>query len=50
MKRGKCFELDGAKIKDDLLEINFGKPDEEKVLLRQRHNSVSNICVLETVQ
>ena len=50
MKRGKSFELDGAKIKDDLLEISFGKPDEEKVLLKQRHNSVSEICVVETVQ
>ena len=50
MKRGKCFELDGAKIKDDLLEISFGKPDKKKVLLKQRHNSVSKICVLETVQ
>ena len=30
MKRETCFELDGAKIKEDLLEISFGKPDEEE--------------------
>ena len=47
MKTGKCFELDGAKIKEDLLEISLGKPDEEKVLLKQRHNK---ICCLEIVQ
>ena len=50
MKTEKCFVLDGAKSKEDLLEISFGKPDEEKVLLEQRHNIVSKICVLETVQ
>ena len=44
MKTEKCFELDGAKIKEDLLEISLGKPDEEKVLLKQRHNK---ICCLE---
>ena len=48
MKTEKCFELDDAKIKDDLLvEISLGKPDEEKVLLKQRHNK---ICCLEIVQ
>ena len=40
--------MDGAEIKDDLLEISFGRPDEEDVLLKQRHYSVAKICVPET--
>ena len=51
VKRDKCFDMDGAEIKDDLLEINFGRPDEEKDLLKQRQYSVvAKICVHETVQ
>ena len=42
--------MDGAEIKDDLLEISFGRPDEDVVLLKQRHYSVAKICVPETVQ
>jgi OCT family organic cation transporter-like MFS transporter 4/5 len=50
VKRDKCFDMDGAEIKDDLLEISFGRPDEDVVLLKQRHYSVAKICVPETVQ
>ena len=48
VKRDKCFDMDGAEIKDDLLEISFGRPDEDVVLLKQRHYSVAKICVPET--
>ena len=40
--------MDGAEIKDDLLEISFGRPDEEEVFLKQRHYSATKICVPET--
>ena len=49
-KRQKCFELDGAEIKDNILEITFGGPAQKRVLLEQRHYSMKKICVPETVQ
>ena len=50
VKRQNDFDTEGAEIKDDLIEIDFGDSKIEKVLLQQRYYSVKKMCVPETVQ
>jgi len=50
IKRQKDYDTEGAQSKDDLIEISFGDPELETVLLQQKNYSVKKMCVPETIQ